>query len=416
MNIKKISLILLCLCPFLAQGQGYQVALQGAKQLGMGHTGAAMASDASTLFFNPGATAMVKGNSASVNFSPIFSNTEYVDNATFSAARTDNPVGTPFSVYAAFGSSDSSKFISRFKFGIAVYTPFGSGVKWGESWIGRAALSSISLSSIFVQPTVSFKITDKLSFGIGFVYVRGSVNLQRSILFPSLASVGGEGKVELDGKANNFGFNAGLFFKPSEKFSIGVSYRSKVTASVSNGSATFSNIPAIFASRFPAGGTTNFSANLPLPAVLNVGVSFSPNKKLTISAEMNHIGWSAYDSLIFDYTDANFADTKSARKYQDIVVLRLGGQYMVTDALAARLGFYYGNTPVTNGHVTPETPDSDRMGYTAGLGYKIGKMDIDFAVAFINTEKRKDTNSETQLNGTFQTKAFVPSISLGYSF
>lgn len=406
---------MLLFAPFLAKSQGFQVSLQGTKQLGMGHTGVALAKDEATVFFNPAGMSMLKGNSVGASFSPIFANTQYVDNATQASSRTENPMGTPFTFYGVFGSQDSSSVLSKFKFGIGVYTPFGSSVNWGENWTGRAALTSIALRSIYVQPTVSYKISDKLSIGVGVAAVYGSVNLQRKLLFPTLAQPTEEAKGELDGNTWSWGYNVGIYYQPVDQLSIGVSYRSQVNVEVDGGTATFTNIPAFFANRFPSGGKTTFKAKLPLPQVFNVGIAYKPMPNLTVSAEANYIGWSAYDSLIFDYADNTLPDTRSARLYKDITTIRVGAEYMLNN-LAIRGGAYFGPTAVSAGHLTPETPDADRIGLTFGLGYKVGNLGIDAAFLYITTDKRQDTNSETQLSGTFQTKAIIPSISVSYGF
>ena len=58
---------------------------------------------------------------------------------------------------------------------------------------------------------------------------------------------------------------------------------------------------------------------------------------------------------------------------KNTIAIRTGAQYKLTTKIAARLGFAYGITPVQNGYVTPETPDANRINYTAGLGYELGK-------------------------------------------
>jgi len=130
------------------------------------------------------------------------------------------------------------------------------------------------------------------------------------------------------------------------------------------------------------------------------------------------VGWKAYDTLAFDYAEntASLIDTKSARAYENIFSFRLGGQYLLSDRVALRLGTAYGITPVQNGYVTPETPDVNRINYTAGIGYQFGKhLKIDASFLFTHLE-RTDTNIETNLSGTFKTNVIAPGISIAYKF
>jgi long-chain fatty acid transport protein len=399
--------ILLCL-PFAAAAQGYQVNLQGQVQQGMGGAGTANMQDASALFFNPGGASFVKGNEVNLGVSPTIPNGQFLDSKTGQTARTKSPVSYPFAAYAMFGLKDSSKM----KLGLAVYTPFGSTVQWEDGWMGRYILTRLQLQAIFFQPTVSYKITDKLGFGAGFVYSTGKVNLQKDI--PVVDANGNVGHAELNGKASGYGFNAGFYFKPMDALSIGLTYRSQVNMKVTDGDATFT-VPAALATNFPSG---KFTTQLPLPSVLTLGLAYAINEKFKVALDVNYVGWKAYDTLAFDYATntSSLIDTKSARMYKNSVAIRAGAQYKLTDAFAVRIGAAYGMSPVQSGYLTPETPDANRINYTIGLGYTINnKMGVNASFLF-TTLKRTDTNLETGLSGTYQTNVVIPGISLFYKF
>jgi long-chain fatty acid transport protein len=407
--MKKIIFTLAALCPLLALGQGYQVNLQGQKQVAMGHAGTALKLDAASVFFNPGAVSLLERNAVSAGVSPIFANVAFRSGTTGQTFRTDNPVSTPFTLYGVWGPGES-----RFKAGLGVYTPFGSGVKWGDTWEGRFALQEISLRTVFIQPTVSFRLGDNLGIGAGFVYALGGVNLQRAI--PLAGATTNQGEAELDGDASGIGFNAGIFFQPADVLSVGLSFRSRVNMQVKGGDATFT-VPPSLQTGFPTGNT--FDAELPLPQVVSLGVGLFPGEKLTLSAQVDYTGWSAYDSLIFDYAQNTpvLADTRSARRFENAFIFRLGGQLAPTDALALRAGAYYALTPVRAGYLTPESPDADRIGLSVGLGYQFGEnFVVDASLLYLQTARRTDTNLETRLGGTYQTKALIPGLSLTYLF
>jgi long-chain fatty acid transport protein len=367
--------------------------------------------DAASVFFNPGAVSVLMHNSVSAGISPIFANSAFLSGSTNQTFRTENPTGTPFTLYGVWGPGKS-----RFKAGLGVYTPFGSGVNWGSSWEGRFALEQISLQSVFIQPTVSFRLTDNLGVGAGFVYATGGVNVQRAL--PVASNAQPQGKAELDGRAGGIGFNAGIYFQPAEVISIGLAYRSQVNMKVENGDAIFT-VPASLqtSSGFPAGNT--FNAELPLPGTIRLGAGLYPTGALTLSLQADYVGWSAFDTLAFDYATNTpvLQDTRSARRFENSFSFRIGGQYQVQEALALRAGAYYALTPVPAGYLTPETPDADRVGLSVGAGYRFGENFVmDASLLYLQTAKRRDTNLETGLSGTFQTKALIPGISLTYLF
>ena len=406
--LKKLLFIFILIQSVFSFSQGFQVNFQGQKQQGMGSAGTAFALDGSSLFFNPGSASFLKKSSFNVGFTPVFANILFEENGTMETARTNSPMGTPFAVYGLYKKSEESKLA----FGVAVYTPFGSTVQWEDGWMGRFAITRLQLRSIFFQPTVSYKINAKLGVGAGFVLCSGKVNLQKDIpvQFPDSTYA----KAELAGSALGFGFNAGIYFNPTAKLSFGLTYRSQVNMAVSEGQATFI-VPSSLDANFPDG---TFSSSLPLPQVATFGMGYSPSDNLKLAADVNFVGWKAYDTLAFDYAEntASLIDTKSARKYENIFSFRLGGQYLLKDKFALRLGLSYGITPVQDGYVTPETPDANRLGYTAGLGYQLGEhFELDASVLFVKVQ-REDTNLETGLSGKFTTIAVAPGLSLIYNF
>ncbi len=370
-----------------ASANGFQVNLGGQKNIGMGGVGVGLSLDQAAMFYNPGALALVRENGVQVGVNFAIARVGY--RSTEGGPQRNlqgQPVVVPFNFYAGFGPKDA-----KYKFGVAVYTPYGSTLKYANGWEGRYALTEITLQAVYVQPTFSYAITPQLSVGAGLtILAYGNVNLQRDVPLPT-----GDGHITLDGKAKTkFGVNAGIFFKPSDKLSVGVSYRSKIDAKVENGDLTLSGLPAagspsaaLINPRFTA---DKFSATLPLPAVASIGLGVMPNEKLTIGLDAALTFWSTYKTLDFGFSGNsglinNSSTSTSKRYYQDALTFRLGGQYKVNDKLAVRAGTAYDFSAVKTGYVGPETPDADRYHITAGVSYNVTeKFGIDASYLFEN--------------------------------
>ncbi|MHC2990907.1 long-chain fatty acid transport protein, outer membrane protein, partial [Pontibacter sp. HJ8] len=372
----------------------------------------------SSIFFNPGAMSYqtFDRGGITVGGSGIMSKIAYSAPESYDVtAKTDNPTGTPFQVYAVYGITE------KLKAGLGVYTPFGSTVEWGNQWSGRYGLSQLQLQAIYIQPTVSYAITDKLGIGAGLTYVVGSVNLQRAV--PVQNQDGTEGSIELDGSAESaWGFNAGIFFQATEKFSVGLNYRSQVDLKVENGEVMFSNIPAAASASFPEG--TLFNAELPMPSTLSLGLGFQASEKLLLAADVSYVGWDAYKSLRFDFSKPvgrpapEGLVSESGRNYDNAFIYRLGAEYKVTDALALRGGAYLDKTPVQDGYLTPETPDADSRGLSAGIGYTVSdNISLDASFLYINKKERTDAaNLSNGIAGTYKSVAYIPGIGLNFTF
>jgi len=405
--MKKVFALLTICSPLLLKAQGFQVNLQGQKQQAMGGTGTGTVQDGASLFFNPGGVSFLKQNSISVGVTPVISHANYVDASSSTVSETNSPVSFPFTTYMVFGQKES-----KVKYGLAVYTPFGSTIDWEDGWTGRFALTRLELATVYIQPTLSYKISDQLGIGAGFVYGIGKVNLQRDM--PLVDEQGNYGHATLDGSARGCGFNAGIYFQPSAKFSMGLNYRSEVKMKVNDGEATF-EVPASMQSAFPSG---KFSSSLPLPKVMSLGFGYTASKKLQLALDITMVGWKSFDTLAFDYAQNTpyLADTKSAREYENTVSYRLGAQYTISEKLVARGGIKYLSTPVQDGYVTPEVPDASHFNYSFGLGYKLNsRLTADMSFT-LQSMKRSDTNLETQMSGSYKTNIYMPGISLNYNF
>ncbi len=405
--MKKILLLVLALIPVLTFAQGFQVNLEGQKQIGMGHTGTGLVQDGASVFFNPGAVVLLPENYIQAGISPLLFKSDFNPSGTNAQYQSLNKVATPFNFYAVWGPKSS-----WWKLGLGVYTPFGGLTDWGKSWQGKYVLESLDLKAIYFQPTLSIKINKVLSIGGGFVYNRGSVDLTQAI--PLGNSSGQDGQAELKGTGKGYGWNAGLFIKPSSKISIGLTHRSKVSTTINNGDAIF-NVPASIQSGFPQ--PNSFTATIPLPATNSLGIGLYPTDKWTVALDVNLINWNVYKVLAFDYktNTSSLQDTYSQRNYKNAVTLRAGTQYKANTKTALRFGGGYASTAVRDGYVTPEAPDANRVYVTAGLGYKLAKgLDVDVSFEYEHLMSRTQTNIQSQLSGTFETNVYIPGISLAY--
>ncbi|WP_316813658.1 OmpP1/FadL family transporter [Pedobacter heparinus] len=401
--MKKILLSFLLAVPVWGFSQSFQVNLQGQKQTAMGGAGAGLALDEAAVFFNPGAVSFLKQNGVQAGAHGIFLKTAFNETGSPVTEYNKNKIPTPAAAYAVFGSPEG-----RLRFGIGAYTPFGGAMHWNEDWTGKYTLTSLDLRAIYIQPTVSFKITDNIGIGAGLVYALGHVDLKRALPY---TSNGQQTTAQLKGDSKDFGWNAGIFIKTISGVSVGITHRSQVTAKVEDGAANFFNAPASVQPLLPG----KFNASLPLPATSTIGFGFYPSEKTTIALDVNWVWWHTYKELGFYYD--NGTATVSPRNYHDAATFRVGIQNETTSFLTLRAGVGYALSPVGEGYVTPEVPDADRLLLSAGIGLKpSARFGVDFSFLYENLKSRTETNHETNLSGTFKTVAYIPGVALSYKF
>jgi long-chain fatty acid transport protein len=405
--MKKILLGLLTALPLWGFSQSFQVNLQGQKQIAMAGAGTGLAIDEASVFFNPGAVSFLEQNGIQGGISALYLKSAFRETGSNVTEYNKDQIAPPFQLYGVWGAPGSD-----LKFGLGVYTPFGGAMHWDEDWSGKYAVTSLDLQAIYIQPTVSYKITDNIGIGAGLVYALGKVDLRRAI--PITLNNGQSSTAKLEGTSADLGWNAGVYFKDViEGLSIGVTHRSQVTAKVNDGDAIFV-VPEVLASGFP----TKFNAALPLPATTSIGFGYSVSPSTTLALDVNWVAWNKYKELAFDYNNnERIENTKSPRNYKDAGAIRLGVQHQYNEQFTVRAGAGYALTPVKDGYVTPEVPDANRVILSAGFGYQpTEKFAIDFSFLYENVKSRTQTNIETGLAGDFKTAVYIPGLSVSYKF
>ncbi|MDD3300363.1 MAG: outer membrane protein transport protein [Bacteroidales bacterium] len=446
MNIKKISLFLLAnVVGISLMAEGYQLNTQSARQIGMAHMGTALKLGAESMVFNPAGLSFMRG-SADLSFGMTGISSKVVFTQGEYEAKTDNPLGTPIFGYAGFRLSE------KFFAGVSISNPAGNSLVWPDNWRGTHFVQDISLQAFSIQPTISFKINDQWSIGAGFMANFGSFELNRGLIpvgglapflqspllpqaykdiisgtigiSPLNANLQGDSKI-------TYGFNVGIMFTPNDQWSFGLSYRSKVVMTLEEGNATVSAATESLQSIFPVLATAspditkalaldgqNFTAELPIPSNLHLGAAYKPNDKWLVSAELQYVGWSAYDTLSIAFPHATIHQEKN---FSNSMIYRVGGEYYASEKFTLRAGFIYDSTPVDKTLYSPETPGANKPSLTAGLTFAPSqKFALDLGLQYLNGQKTRGSMPQASplpaFEGEYKSTALLPSLGLRFNF
>ena len=191
-----------------------------------------------------------------------------------------------------------------------------------------------------------------------------------------------------------------------------------------NGVATFNVSTALYTNlglSATSGGKDKFSATLPLVEEYTVGATYKVTPKWQVSADFNYHGWDTYNRLVIDFENAkagNQADRTISvvpKNFKNSISLRFGTQYMVTDMIAARLGYYFDESPYEDKDFIPETPSFDNNVITGGLGFKFNKFNVDVSGAYALMRSRDVKNDYLGFYGQAKGKAFYFGLGLSYN-
>ncbi|MEW5906823.1 MAG: outer membrane protein transport protein [Elusimicrobiota bacterium] len=106
---------------------------------------------------------------------------------------------------------------------------------------------------------------------------------------------------------------------------------------------------------------------------------------------------------------------------------RAGAERKVNENLKLRAGAYYDISPVSNSYFETRNPCANRLGFSVGAGWAKGNWTVDASYLYLKFMERtiddslQDNSSSgittgTELNGTYNSIARLPAISVGYKF
>ena len=342
----------------------------GSKAIGMGGAFVGLADDFSAVFWNPAGLTQMTEPSLGLFVTDIIPSGGYE----FDLLGID---ATPESKNYFSGALGFFKPLSeKVVVGIYGYVPSALGVTWDGSELavlsdGIAYEWETLVAIVTVSPTIAVKVTDKLSLGASLNLIYGLSKLSRP----------GLGQYEEDLNGTAFGATLGMLFKPTDKFSIGLTFKAPMKAKLS-GDATMAGAPLL---GLP--GTDDAEREVTWPMWIGAGIAFKPNDKLTFTADVQYTNWEKMDNLPITYSNAGwilfFEDASRLElQWEDTVQLRFGVEYKVSDSFALRGGFYTDPTPSPKATQTILLPEISYNFVTFGFGYSTAKINVDVAVEY----------------------------------
>jgi long-chain fatty acid transport protein len=448
---RPIALIFILISISINQVQAAGFALINNNASGMGAAysgGSSIANDASTVFFNPAGMVRLTGEHMLVATHMIIPQAQF--NNQGSSAVLPIPTGSPLSGADEDGGETSvvANFFytypidDKLTFGFGLNTPFGLKTTYDKNWVGRYHAVNSELLTINLNPSIAYKLNNKLAIGGGINAQYAEATLSSAIdigsvclalVAPTTCSALGTTPQQADGFASvngddfSFGWNIGVLFQPTSSTRIGAAYRSKVKHTL-KGQADFTTPPAADAFIGPSGSfvDTGASAKLTLPELVSVSIFHKTNNKIDLMADISWMGWDSFQELRIQYDNALQPDSVTTENWKNVFRYSVGMQYHLNNQWLLRLGLAYDKSPVPSPERrTPRAPGLDRSWLSFGFSYVLQeKLTFDFGYTHIFDKVAKVNNTlensipplNATLTGEFQGSADLISAQLSWSF
>ncbi|NPA51984.1 MAG: transporter [Aquificae bacterium] len=294
--------------------------------------------------------------------------------------------------------------VGRFRFGLSLTTPAGLSKRW-QTDPQKFTAEEFTLKVAELNPTVSLKLTSKLSIGGGirFIYAEGIAKYQHPTAY----------KVDMDGDTFEYGYNLAISYKPDEEFTLSATYRSKVDLNLDGNAEGH-----LFGTPFIVNG----KVQIPLPSALNLGIAYLYKKKTKFEFVFERTFWSAYKTLDFDFDNPALESTlgkPKKRDWDDTNTLRFGITHSLSEKLDVMVGYAIDETPIPELTLGFELPDSFGQIFSFGfLVHPTKNLELGFAFLYVKKDDRYiDYINLNGIQGRFSNlKAKLINLSLGYKF
>lgn len=381
---------------FSAQAAGFALIEQNASGMGNAYAGAAaIAEDASTIFFNPAGMTYINGKQAVGAIHFIKPNAEFNNQGSVAAAGKplgdEGPnAGDLALVPNAYFKTDLSENI---KLGIGINAPFGLKTEYDKEWLGRFQADMSELKTINFNPAIAFKVNDQLSLGIGISAMWAEATLTRAVNFGGA----GQGSVKIKGDDWGFGYNLGAIYQATADTRIGIAYRSKVEQHL-DGDAKFRRPPPIPNAGAAADG--DVTADVSLPASLSLSAFSHLNDKWELMGDITWTRWSQFERLAV-YRNGGALLTETIENWDNTMRYSVGVNYIYSEAIKLRAGLAYDEEAIKDEFRTARIPGNDRKWVSLGASYVMSptsKFDVGYSHLIISDAKIDD-NQITRGNG-----------------
>jgi len=418
-------------------GGGFALPGVGSKALNMGGAFRGLADDWSAAFWNPAGLAYLPNSEFSMNLYTLNFRPEYTPNINLGESGYGYSVGYPEETYypedRAFFLPSFSGFykftqIEGFTGGVAFYVPYKLESQWDlyeppsgfDNDVPYPEFDHKTDILIWdLHPTVAKSFMEgKLSLGLGLSIQRADFGLRRTVLVPSIYPrpydfFPVDAYMETDGWG--MGFNAGILYKASPKLQFGFSYQSPVDIDLSGNIELEMYFPDIPTSESQIRGGTgyyrdgDFETTLPLPGEIGAGVMYKPMEKLTLTCDISSANWSRLEYLDTkdmiltpgeqDTVYLEVREIKIPFNWDNITRFSLGGEYILTERLFVRGGYFFEKSPIPNSTFTLLIPDvGDKHSFNLGLSYQIDSFEFGYDYQLV-THKSREIKDFQDVNG-----------------
>lgn len=388
----------------------YEVGQEGA---GLANAGAAvLTSDPSIMMNNPAGLTEIKGTQVNANGQLLLGNIKYSrdDDNQFDG----NEGGNALKYFPGSSFFISHELNDRTSVGFGVIGNFGMAVNYDDDWAGRYFTQKSSLIGIGFQPTISYKMTDDLSVGIGPRIVYGRFLTEVAVDNNPLG-LGNtdDGQLKYQDSDWGMGVTAGLLYKINDRTKLGLSYVSQVKLNFEDKPELNDINNPLLSAALGRINADQLNAEMTIPQLALASISHQLNDQWTVLGSLGWQDWSEFGRIgveVDGNPNSSSVSREVNRNYKDTWHASIGAQNQMTQKLRINMGVGYDSSAVDDEDRTADMPINEGWRLATGFNYEVDEslsLNMNYTLVWMgdmSIDQTKSRSGET-LSGEYKNAA-----------
>lgn len=375
-----------------ASAAAFQLWEQSASGLGVAYAGsAAVAEDAGTIYYNPAGMSQLPGIQVSLGAAAIGTRYEFHNQGSSAPSGYAGEGGNAGGWHGVPNAYFSGRVAPKWTLGMGVSSPFGLATEYNNrNWLGGTQSVKSEIRTVNYNPSLSYRLSDKVSLGLGLDYQTLNAELTNSL-------------AKLKGDDSTTGWNAGALFTLSPAMRVGISYRS--------------------AMKYHLEGKLNDSvpvnADLKLPDIFILSVWQQISDRWEAMGDLSYTRWNSLKSLNVVSQSTGVLVTSENFNYDNAWRVAWGAAYRANEGLKLKFGLAYDRTPVSTTDRSARVPDNDRFWFSLGGQWNAGaygRFDLGYSYLYVKDANINLTKNGTTLRGSYDDSAHLLGVQYSVGF
>jgi long-chain fatty acid transport protein len=377
----------------IAQAGAFQIWEQNGAGTGDYHAGgAAIANDASTIFYNPAGLMRLKKNQVvlSAVAIPTYMKFHGTVSTYLAGNQTSTSTGSANGGGFTLGENVVPSFYialpinSKWAIGFGQTVPFGLATNYARNSVAANFSTSTVVKVLDFTPVIAYQLTHKMSLGFGLDFEHMDATFDNFVS----STISDDHN---SGSAWGTGWHAGFLYQASKNTRVGLTYHSQVRFHLKGKSAYYTN-------GVETAANYNLKANATLPNYTVLSVFHQFNKRWAGLASLTYIQWNVFRKLTLqNLALLNGGDSTLQQHFTNTFNLALGAHYTINKKWMLKAGVGFDQSPVHGVYRNLRLPDQDHYALAFGVHFQPLKdlgLDLGYAHIFISKAK---LNNNTKL-------------------